>query len=99
MSRFGIVDEVVEFFDAAEGVFVGGVSVEEFVLDEAIEGTEFWEVSAQDAGAVHETEGMGDLTFTFEDFAEGFAIFGAEAEGAVDLGPVCLDEFAEGGRG
>jgi hypothetical protein len=31
------VDEFIEFIDAAEGVFVSGVAVEEFVLDEAVE--------------------------------------------------------------
>ena len=42
-ARLLRVDDLVENFDADEGVFVGGVAVKEFVLDEAGKRTEFRE--------------------------------------------------------
>ncbi len=90
----GGVDEFVEFIDAAEGVFVGGVAVEEFVLDEAVEGAEFGEVAAEEADAVHLAEGACDLAFAFEDGLEGIAVCLEVAEGFVDVVPVGGDEAA-----
>jgi len=98
-ARVFVINEGIELVDAAEGVLVGGVAVEEFVLNEAVERAEFREVSSEDAGAMHEAEDVGDLAFFLEDFAEGYAVFGAKSEGLIDKVPMFFDELAErGGR-
>ena len=55
----GIVglDEGVELIDAAQGVLIGSIAVKELVLDEAFQGAELGEVTAQHPATVHESVG------------------------------------------
>jgi hypothetical protein len=96
-GEVGLAGEAVEHFDGAEGVFVGGVLVEEFVLDEAGEGAEFGDEAAEEADAVHLAEGATDVTFAGEDGEEGIANGFLVAEGGVDEAEAFLDELEEFG--
>ena len=88
-------DEMVELFDAAQRVFVGGVAVEKFVLDKAVERAEFRQVAAEKSDAVHEAQDACDIAFAFEDCLECFAVGFRATEGSVDVVPVLRDEAAD----
>ena len=94
-ARIVLGDELVELFDAAQRVFVGGVAVEKFVLDEAVERAEFRQVTAEKSDAVHEAQHARDITFAFEDRLECFAVGFRATEGPVDVVPVLRDEAAD----
>lgn len=91
-ARMGVADEFVEFVDATERVFVCGIAVEEFVLNQAIEGAEFRKVSSEEADAMHLAKGFGDLAFAFEDGLEGITVCLEVAERFVDIVPMACDE-------
>ena len=61
-GRLGGVDDFVEHFDADEGVFVGGVTMEELVLHQAGQGAELGEEAAEEAEFVHGAQGAADLS-------------------------------------
>ena len=61
-GRLGGVDDFVERFDADEGVFVGGVTMEELMLHQAGEGAELGEEAAEEAEFVHGAQGGADLS-------------------------------------
>jgi hypothetical protein len=96
-ARVVLGDELVELFDAAQGVFVGGVAVEELVLDEAVERAELGQVAAEETDAVHQAQDAGDVALAFEDGLEHLAVGFGVAERAVDVLPVVGDEAAECG--
>ena len=73
-ARVVLGDELVELFDAAQRVFVGGVAVEKFVLNEAIECAEFRQIASEESDAVHESQDASDIALAFEDRLESFAV-------------------------
>ncbi len=52
VTGFVIIDEVVQLIDTAQGMFVRGVSVKEFVLHEAVERAELGKIASQNTTAV-----------------------------------------------
>ena len=77
-------DEVVQFVDADQGVLVGRVAVEKFMLHQAGETSELWQIASEEIGLVHETQDAADLTLAGEDGEEDFARRARVLEGAVD---------------
>ena len=74
----------IEFFDADECVFVGGVAVVELVLNEAIKRAELGDVAAQHAEVVHEAENAADLALPRKNGEESLPRGGRVLEGPVD---------------
>ena len=83
-GRFGGVDDLVEHLDADEGVLVGGVTMEKFVLHQAGEGAELGEEAAEKSEFVHGAQGAADLPLARKDGQERFAHRGLVDEAAVD---------------
>ena len=93
-----VFDESIELVNATKSVFVGGVAVKKFVLDEAVEGAEFGEVAPKDSTSMHQAQGAGNLSFAFENLPERFAVFASDPEGAINEVPAFFDELAKGRR-
>ncbi len=61
-GRFLGVDDPVEHLQADEGVFVGGVTVKEFMLHQAGQGAKLREEAAEEAEFVHGAQRVPDLS-------------------------------------
>ena len=91
------VGDSVEFFDADEGVFVGGVLVVEFVLDEAGKLSKLGYVFAEESDLVHGPEDGGDVSSLVQDFEERGADMFVANEAFIDEREVGPDEVGEVG--
>ncbi len=80
----GRVDDLVEHLDADQRVLVGGVAVEELVLDQAGEGAELREEAAEEAELVHHAQRAADLPLAREDGQQRLAHGGLVDEAPVD---------------
>ena len=89
------VDERVEFFDADQGVLVGGVAMEKLVLHEAGELPELRDVAAEKIDLVHRAQDAADLALARADREEGFARGLGILEGAIDEVEAAADELRE----
>ena len=83
MRRLCGFQDLIQMFQADDGVFVGGVDVIEFVLHLAGQFAEFRKVFAQQADFVHGSQGAGDVAFLIEDFDEGLPNVGVPKKGAI----------------
>ena len=74
-GEFRIVagEQLVEFVDADQCVFVRRVAVEKFVLHEAGEASELREVAPEKIRLVHEAQNASDLALARKDGEEDFA--------------------------
>ena len=85
----------VEVFEAVQGVFVGGVSVIELVLDETGEGAKLGQVTAQHCGFVQGAEGGGHDAAVAEDGQEGFRCAGIALVGGIHQVDLLPDELRQ----
>src|SRR3954470_8478655 len=73
---------LVELVDADQGVLVRGVTMKEFVLDQAGELSEFRNVSSEKIDPMHHPENPANFSFARQDAAKCLAQWFARAEGA-----------------
>src|SRR4051794_19921071 len=65
--------ERIQFFQTDKGVFVGGVTMEILVLNEAGQVTEFRQIAPEKIGGVHQAENSCGFPFAIEHTGENFA--------------------------
>src|SRR5205823_2824316 len=70
--------QVIELVDADQSVFVRGITMKEFVLNETGELSELRDISSEKIHPMHHSQDSSDISFRGynleEDFARGFAV-------------------------
>ncbi len=82
-------EDAVEFLDADEGVFVGGVTVIKLVLHQAGERAELRNIASEEAEIVHFAQDAPDLALAGKDGEEGLAGHAGILKSAVDQTQAC----------
>src|SRR5438309_8942300 len=83
---------LVELVDADQGVFVRGITMEKFVLDQAGELPEFRDVSSEEIDPVHHSKDTADVSFAGEDPSKYLAQRFAAAKRARDQPEISREE-------
>ena len=93
---FGIfrMDEAIKYFDTAQGMLVGGIAVEELVLDQICQLSELGKIQSQETKLVHLAKDVRHLTAILKNLFEGGSIGPAFPEGVVDKVEVPADQLA-----
>src|ERR1700682_168759 len=86
---------LVELVDANQGVFVGGVAMEEFVLHQAGELPEFGNVPAEEIHPVHHAQHPADLALPRNDPLENLPWALAAAERARDQPQISREQIRQ----
>ncbi len=92
--RFGVPD-LVQFFEADQGVFVRRVLVIELMLHQAGQAPEFGQEFSQEPDFVHGAEDRGDVAALVEDFQKGLAHMRVAQKGVVDQRKLVADELGQ----
>ena len=88
------INQRIHLVDAAQGVFVGGVAMEELVLNQKLHFSEFREKESEDANAMHEAKDGSHFSFLAQNVLKGSAIDLRGSEGMIDEVSMRLNEFS-----
>jgi hypothetical protein len=96
IERGGVgVPDPVEFFQADQGVFIGGVTMIKLVLDQAGQTAELGQELAEQADLVHGAQDGGDIAAFLQDLEKGIVDMRIMDEGTIDQVQLVANELSE----